>query len=174
MKPCPSIGLLLRGTGGHFYRYGYGYGCSVRVLGTGTGVGYGCWVQVLGTGTGVGYCWVRLRELVLGILLLGAGTGVGYMFGCRHRTHVPYPCTVPMYRATVPMYGIHSTVPPYPSYPVPYPWTVPTVPTIRTQLAADLASDFLISLKFINNLLNKNIFFILKDRLLDRLLTGYV
>ena len=107
MKPCPSIGLLRRGTGGHFYRYGYGYGCSVRVLGTGTGVGYGCWVQVLGTGTGVGYCWVRLRELVLDILLLGAGTGVGYMLGCRHRTHVPYPCNVPMYRATVPMYGIH-------------------------------------------------------------------
>ena len=127
------------GTGGHFYRYGYG--CSVRVLGTGTGVGYGCWVQVLGTGTGVGYCWVRLRELVLGILLLGAGTGVGYMFGCRHRTHVPYPCTVPMYRATVPMYGIHlpyhrthRTHEPYPPYP-PY-------VSIRTQLAADLASDF--------------------------------
>ena len=124
MKPCFSIESITEGTGGHFYRYGYGYGCSVRVLGTGTGVGYGCWVRVLGTGTGVGYCWVRLRELVLGILLLGAGTGVGYMFGCRHRTHVPYPCTVPMYRATVPMYSTnlpshrtHRTHVPYPPYP---------------------------------------------------------
>ena len=153
MKPCPSIGLLRRGTGGHFYRYGYGYGCSVRVLGT--GVGCRCWVI---TGTGVGYCWVLLRELVLGMLLLGAGTGVGYMFGCRHRTHVPYPCNVPMYRATVPMYGIHLPYHRTHRTHVPYPWTVPTVPTIRTQLAADLASDFLISLKFINNLLNKNIF----------------
>ena len=163
MKPCPSIGLLLRGTGGHFYRYGYGYGCWVRVLGAGVGYGYGCWV-LLGTVTGIG----------LGYTVVGCG------YGCWVYVWVPapYPCTVPMYRAHVPCHRTHvrysSTVPPYPSYPVPYPWTVPTVPTIRTQLAADLASDFLISLKFINNLLNKNIFFILKDRLLDRLLTGYV
>ena len=76
------------------------------MFGTGvgyTGVGCRCWQLGTGTGVGVGYCCVRLRELVLDILLLGAGTGVGYMFGCRHRTHVPYPCTVPMYRATVPM-----------------------------------------------------------------------
>ena len=164
MKPCPSIGLLRRGTGGHFYRYGYG--CWVRVRVLGTGVGCRCWVRV----RVLGIVGLRLRELVLGILLFGCG------YGCWVYVWVPapYPCTVPMYRAHVPCHRTHvrysSTVPPYPSYP----WTVPTVPTIRTQLAADLASDFLISLKFINNLLNKNIFFSLKDRLLDRLLTGYV
>ena len=127
MKPCFSIEAVTEGTGGHFYRYGYGYGCSVRVLGTGTGVGYGCWVRVLGTGTGVGYCWVRLRELVLGTVV-GCGYGCWVMFGCGHRTY----CTVPMYRAHVPCHRTHvqhsSTVPPYPSYPC----TVPMNRTHRT------------------------------------------
>ena len=40
------------------------------------------------------------------------------------------------YRTTAPMYRAHRTH-------VPYPWTVPTVPTLRTQLATDLAADFL-------------------------------
>ena len=121
---------------------GYGYGCWVRVLGAGVGYGYGCWV-LLGTVTGIG----------LGYTVVGCG------YGCWVYVWVPapYPCTVPMYRATVPMYGIHlpyhrthRTHEPYPPYP-PY-------VSIRTQLAADLASDFLISLKFINNLLNNIIF----------------
>ena len=95
MKPCFSIESITEGTGGHFYRYGYGYGCSVRVLGTGTGVGYGCWVRVLGTGTSVGYCWVRLRELVLGTVV-GCGYGCWVNVWVRapyllYRTHVPYP-----------------------------------------------------------------------------------
>ena len=53
---------------------------------------------------------------------------------------------------------------------VPYPCTVPTVPTIRTQLATDLATDFYFFLY------QKNILFsmISKNRLLDRSLTGYV
>ena len=143
MKPCFSIESITEGTGGNFYRYGYGYGCLVRVLGT--GVGCGCWVQVRVLGiVGYGYAnwyWVPL---------LGADTGVGYMFGCGHRTYVPYPCTVPMYRATVPMYSTHLPYHHTHRTHVPYPWTAPTVPTIRTQLATDLASDFLISLKLIN------------------------
>ena len=130
MKPCFSIESITEGTGGHFYRYGYGYGCSVRVLGTGTGVGYGCWVRVLGTGTGVGYCWVRLRELVLGTVV-GCGYGCWVNVWVRapyllYRTHVPCPCTVPphpctaqIYRPTVPivpMYRTHEPYPPYPPY----------------------------------------------------------
>ena len=102
---------------------GYGYGCWVRVLGAGVGYGYGCWV-LLGTvtGIGIGYrCWVRVR--VLG-KCLGAGTV----------PIVPCPCTVPPYPCTAQIYRP----------------TVPIVPTIRTQLATDLASDFLISLKLIN------------------------
>ena len=170
MKPCFSIESITEGTGGHFYRYGYGYGCSLRVLGTGTGVGCGCWVRVqvlsiVGYGYGNWY-WVPL---------LGPGTGVGYMFGCGHRTYVPYPCTVSMYRATVPMYGTHLQYHRTHRTHVPYPWTVPTVPTIRTQLATDLYSKrffdiFDISLKLIYTLFHKKN----KNRLPDRSLTGYV
>ena len=130
MKPCPSIGLLRRGTGvisiGTGTGTGVRYGCWVRVRVLGTGVGCRCWVWVRVLGI-VGYsygnwswvycCWVRVR--VLGICL-GAGTVPMY------RTHVPCPCTVPSYTCTVfiyrttvpivPMYRTHEPYPPYPPY----------------------------------------------------------
>ena len=161
MKPCFSIESITEGTGGHFYRYGYGYGygCSVRVLGTGTGVWYGCWARVLGTGTGVEYCWVRLRELVLGTVV-----GCGYRCWAYVWVRAQYLCTVPMNHAHVPCHRTHvrysSTVPPYPSYPC----TVPMYRTHRTH------HTYPVSDRSSNRFLLKKI----KNRLLDRSLTGYV